>query len=153
MKSQMKKDMICIVCPNSCSLCAQWEWDDEGGAGGNLAGARPADPAAITVTGNKCPKGRDFAIAELTAPMRTISTTAATCFPQHPVVPVRVSCDIPKEKIFDVMREINRVTVDFPARRGDVIIGNVLGLGADVIVTSDVLYEAYAGRTEGGSHE
>jgi CxxC motif-containing protein len=37
------------------------------------------------------------------------------------------------------MREINAVTVRERLGRGDVVIGDVLGLGADVIITSDIL--------------
>lgn len=144
----MKKELICIVCPNSCSLTAEWD-EAVQGAGGSGA----MDPAAIRVTGNKCPKGKDFAIAELTAPLRTISTTVATRFEKYPVLPVRVSCDIPKGRIFDVMAEINRVTVDRPVRRGEAVIENVLGLGADVIATSDVLYETYGERDRGQENE
>ena len=39
------------------------------------------------------------------------------------------------------MREVNRVTVTTRAGRGDIILKNVLGLGADVIATSNVLKE------------
>lgn len=42
------------------------------------------------------------------------------------------------------MREINKVKVDTRVGRGDVIIENVLGLGADIIATSDLLREAKA---------
>lgn len=52
---------------------------------------------------------------------------------------MRVSDDIPREKIFDVMREINAVTLKERIGRGDAVIKNVLGLGVDVIATSDLL--------------
>ncbi|MBO7690465.1 MAG: DUF1667 domain-containing protein, partial [Clostridia bacterium] len=38
-----------------------------------------------------------------------------------------------------VMREIDKVTVTKPLKRGDIIIKNVLGTGADVLCTSDLL--------------
>ena len=62
-----------------------------------------------------------------------------TAFPETPVLPVRVSTDIPKEKIFDVMNEIDKVCVTMRVSRGDVLIRDVLGTGADVIATSDLL--------------
>lgn len=93
----------------------------------------------ISVTGNFCKRGEQFAENELTNPMRTICTTVKTTFPDAPVLPCRVSEDIPKDKIFDVMREINKVVVDKKLKRGDVIIPHVLGLSADVISTSDLL--------------
>ena len=57
------KKMICIVCPNSCELKISEEGEQ------------------IAVSGNMCPKGIDFAVAELTNPMRTISSTVKTSFP------------------------------------------------------------------------
>ena len=116
------RELVCIGCPNGCSLRVE----------------RNAD-GGFDVTGNGCPRGREFAVSELTAPKRTICSTAATAFPESPVVPVRVSADIPKERIFDVMGEINKVRVTERLGRGDAVIKNVLGLGADVIITSDLL--------------
>ncbi len=114
--------LTCIVCPRGCTI------NIEKNAGGGF-----------DVTGNTCQRGHDFAVSEMTAPMRTICSTVKTGFPQYPVAPVRVSADIPKERIFDVMREIDKVTVTTPLGRGDAVIKNVLGLGVDVILTSDVL--------------
>lgn len=78
---------------------------------------------------------------EMTNPKRTICSTVRTAFPNVPVLPVRVSDEFPKNRIFDVMREINRTVVKKPVGRGDVVIKNVLGLGVDVIATSNVLKE------------
>lgn len=114
------REMTCITCPNSCLLYVEQK---EG---------------KIIVTGNKCKRGEAFAAAELTHPMRTISSTVRTVYKDIPVLPVRVSEEIPKEKIFDVMKEINKVTIDHPVDIGDVIIPHVLGLSADVITISDI---------------
>lgn len=115
------RELTCITCPNGCLLQVD-ETESE-----------------IRVTGNACPRGETFAIAELTHPMRTICSTARTTYPETPVVPVRVSGEIPKERIFDVMKEINNIVLDRRVKRGDVLIPDVLGLGVDVIVTSDVM--------------
>lgn len=115
------KKLVCIVCPNSCELSIEETSD------------------GISVSGNKCKRGIKFATDEMTAPKRTISSVVKTAFKEVPVIPVRVSDEIPKEKIFDVMNEINHVTVKKKLKRGDVVIKNVLSLGVDVIATSDVL--------------
>ena len=115
------KQLVCIGCPRGCRLTID-EKDGE-----------------YIVTGNTCPRGKEFAISEMTAPKRTICSTVKTAFPDVPVLPVRVSDDIPREKIFDVMREINAVTLKECIGRGDAVIKNVLGLGVDVIATSDLL--------------
>ena len=115
------KQLVCIGCPRGCRLTID-EKDGE-----------------YIATGNTCPRGKEFAISEMTAPKRTICSTVKTAFSDVPVLPVRVSDDIPREKIFDVMREINAVTLKERIGRGDAVIKDVLGLGVDVIATSDLL--------------
>lgn len=114
-----KKELVCIVCPRGCTMQIEGEGEN------------------ITVTGNTCKRGHDFAISEMTAPKRTICSTVKTTFKDIPVVPVRVSSDIPKDRIFDVMEEINKVVLSERHDRGDVVIKNVLDLGVDVILTGD----------------
>ncbi|MBQ8082839.1 MAG: DUF1667 domain-containing protein [Clostridia bacterium] len=116
-----EQTIVCITCPRGCTMNVKQDGDE------------------ITVTGNSCKRGEVFAVNELTHPMRTICSTVSTAFPESPVLPCRVSTDIPKEMIFDVMKEINKVVVKERIGRGDVIIPDVLGTGADVIATSDLL--------------
>lgn len=123
------REMTCIVCPNSCKLKIWYSSKLNSNEG----------ESQIKVVGNKCPRGEKFAIEELTAPKRSISSTVATCFVDLPVVPVKTSKEIPKERIFDVMREINGVLIEEEMKAGDVVISNVLDLGADVVLTRDVL--------------
>jgi len=115
------KEFVCIVCPNGCEL--------------------QIDENTKEVIGNKCIRGKKFAEDEISNPMRTICTSVKTIFKDIPVLPVRVSKDIPKDKIFDVMKKINEVVVDRRLQIGDVVIHNVLGLDADIIVTSNILKE------------
>lgn len=117
------KEIVCITCPNSCRMTAelregQWE-----------------------VTGNRCQRGQKFAEDEMTCPKRTFSTTVRTAWKEVPVIPVRVSREVPKNKIFDIMEMINHMTVRAGIGRDEVLIPNVLGLDADVIVTSNCLKE------------
>jgi CxxC motif-containing protein len=116
-------ELICIVCPNSCQMMIE----DTG--------------TSIKVSGNRCKRGEEFAVSEMIHPMRTISSTVKTNFPKVPVLPVRVSEEISKDKIFDVMREINKVVVTNPVSLGDIIIENVLGLKVNIIATSNILIE------------
>lgn len=117
------KELVCIVCPRGCTMTLEGEGKD------------------VKVSGNSCKRGAEFAVSEMTEPKRTICTTVRTAFPDVPVLPVRVSKEIPKDKIFDVMAQINKVTVKERVKRGDTIIKDVLGLGADIIATSGVLDE------------
>ena len=117
------KELVCIVCPKGCTMTLEGEGKD------------------VKVSGNSCKRGAEFAVSEMTEPKRTICTTVKTAFPDVPVLPVRVSKEIPKDRIFDVMAEINKVTVKEKVKRGEVIIKDVSGLGADIIATSSVLDE------------
>ena len=112
------KEFICIVCPRGCHL----KVDDD-----------------MNVTGNTCPRGKVYALNEITNPTRMITSTVAIESTELHRVPVMTSKPIPKGKIFDVMNEINKVRAKAPVRIGDVIIKNVLGLDSDIIATRDIL--------------
>ena len=116
------KELVCIGCPRGCQLKIEKNNRDE-----------------WVVTGNTCKRGKEFAVSEMTAPKRTICSVVKTAFPETPALPVRVSADIPKERIFDVMAQLRTVTVTERIGRGDVVIPNVLGLGVDIIATSNIL--------------
>ena len=116
-----EQTIVCITCPRGCTMNVTQDGEE------------------ITVTGNSCNRGEAVAVSEPTNPTRTNCTTVATAFPESPVLPCRVSAEIPKDKIFDLMKEINNVVVTERIGRGDVILNDVLGTGVDVIATSDLL--------------
>lgn len=116
----MKREFVCIVCPNGCALSVE----EKGGV--------------ITVSGNTCPKGETYAKAELTAPVRSLTSTVRTAFSERPVLPVRTSGEIPKEKIDEAMRLINRVTVKKRVKCGDTIIKDFISHGVDLIATDNI---------------
>jgi CxxC motif-containing protein len=111
-------ELICIVCPNGCRMTA------EKTAGGGIA-----------VAGNRCPRGAQFAAAELTRPMRSLTTTVACRLPGIPVAPVRTGGEIPKEKIPAVMAVCNAFVLTHPVRCGDVLIEDAAGTGCPILAT------------------
>ena len=78
--------LICITCPTGCKLEAE------------LVDGK------LTVTGNTCKKGIDFAMGEMTHPMRSLCSTVRTNDPGAPVLPVRTDREIPKEAVEEVMK-------------------------------------------------
>ena len=114
----MKRELTCIVCPIGCQLSVTLE-----------------NGVVTEVTGNTCPRGKQYATNECTNPVRTITTTARTA--DGGVIPVKTAQPIPKELMFDCMKEINNAVLSLPAHIGDVVIANILGTGADVIVTAN----------------
>ena len=87
------KELVCITCPNSCRMTVEQK------------------DRKWVASGNRCPRGQKFAEDEMTCPKRTFSTTVRTAWKEVPVLPVRMSQEIPKEKIFEVMEQINQTTV------------------------------------------
>ena len=115
----MKRNLTCIVCPIGCQLTATVE-----------------DGVVTEVVGNTCPRGKQYAIDECTNPVRTITTTARTS--DGGVIPVKTDKPIPKALMFECMKEIDRSVVTLPAKIGDVVIENILGTGANVVVTANM---------------
>ena len=110
--------LICIVCPRGCHL----EVDDD-----------------LNVKGNYCPRGIIYAKNELTAPKRKVTSTVEVIGGSIKRVSVITDSDIPKDKIFDVMKEIKKIKVNAPLKINSIIIENVLNLGVNVITTREVV--------------
>ena len=117
------KTILCIVCPNGCRLSVT------------------ENAKGLVVSGNQCNRGIDFAMAEITNPTRTLTTTVRTSFPGIPVLPVRTAGEIPKGKIRELMNHLNTITVTRPLGIGETAAENILGLGINVIATSNILRE------------
>ena len=117
----MKRTFTCIVCPNGCEIDAEYEGKE-----------------VLSVTGNLCPKGRTYVTQELADPRRTIASSVRVLGGALPLASVRLNRPIPKDRIIDVMAEIRKKTLTAPVHIGDIVIGNVLGLDSDVIVTKNV---------------
>ncbi|MBQ4518802.1 MAG: DUF1667 domain-containing protein [Clostridia bacterium] len=102
------RELTCIICPIGCSLTVQFE-----------------NGCFQSVTGNRCPKGAQYAEDECTHPKRTVTSTVRT--EDGRVLSVKTDVPIPKEHIFDCMKRINGVKCSLPIFVGDVIIENVFG--------------------------
>lgn len=111
------KEFTCIICPRGCHLTV----DDN-----------------MNVTGNTCPRGKEYAISELTNPVRTITSSVRVNNRDDLLVSVKTSGSIPKGKIFEVMEEINKISVSAPTRIGDIAKKDVLGLGVDIVITKNI---------------
>ena len=114
----MTRDLICILCPRGCSLHAEQK-DGE-----------------MIVTGNGCPKGRQYAIDECTNPVRTITSMVRVTNREDCMVSVKTAAPIPKGKIFEAMEQIRSAAVEAPVKIGDVILSDVFG--TRIIATKDV---------------
>lgn len=114
------KNLICIVCPRGCRLTV----DEENG---------------YTVSGNACPRGEEYGKNEILNPVRTLTTTVRIESENMKLCPVRTAKPIPKGKMFEAVKALNAVSLKAPVKTGDIALKDILGTGADVIVTRDIL--------------
>ena len=110
----MKRELICICCPRGCNLTADIE-----------------DGKVIAVSGNFCKRGETYAISEVTAPVRMVTTTIRTI--EGVSVPVKTAEPIPKDMIFACMEAIKAVELHLPVKMGDVVLENAAGTGVSII--------------------
>lgn len=108
-------ETICIMCPMGCPLNIKKDGDK------------------ISVTGNTCKRGETYGIEEFTHPRRSVTTLVR--MQNGGVASVKTSNAVPKERIFDVINEIGKLIVSDTVKIGDIVAYNVLGLGADVVIT------------------
>ena len=97
---------------------------------------KPAQPA-FRVTGNTCKRGERYAVQEVTAPQRTLTTTMYA--KGGVIVPVKTDRPVPREKLSSCMKVINCKTLILPIEAGDIIIENIEDTGANVIAERSFL--------------
>ncbi|MEG1426437.1 MAG: DUF1667 domain-containing protein [Oscillospiraceae bacterium] len=114
------RNLTCIQCPLGCPLAVTLE-----------------NGKVLSVTGNTCKRGETYGAKEVTAPTRTVTSTVRVLGGVRPVVAVKTRQELPKERIFDCMAEIDRVVLQAPVHIGDIAIENVCGTDVPVIVTAD----------------
>jgi CxxC motif-containing protein len=118
------KEFICITCPAGCRLEA----------------ALAAD-GTLQISGNGCKRGEIYARAELTHPMRSLTSTVRTVFPHCPMLPVRTEQDIPKEKLPGVMERLASVVIEKPIGTGETVLDLAPLCEGKIIATSNWLIE------------
>ena len=114
---------LCIGCPLGCRLEVD---EDESGE-------------IVEVRGFSCKRGKEYAVQEHTDPRRTLTTTVAIDGAIVARLPVKSSQAIPKGQVQAACTALRTVRVHAPVRLGDVIVADVLGSGADIVATRDVV--------------
>lgn len=116
-----KRELICIGCPLGCPVTVSME-----------------NGQVLSVEGNTCRRGDDYARKEVTNPTRIVTSTVTVEGGKDVTVSVKTRSDIPKGKIFDCVKALKGVTVKAPVHIGDVIVADAAGTGVDIIATSNV---------------
>ncbi|MHA1309894.1 MAG: DUF1667 domain-containing protein [Candidatus Helarchaeota archaeon] len=92
----------------------------------------------IEAEGYSCKHGKEYAIQEYIDPRRVLTTTIIVKNGILPLIPVRSNQPLPKNKLFECMKEIANIKVPAPIKMGDVLIKNILGLNVDIIASRDL---------------
>lgn len=113
----MKKELICIVCPNSCRLTVSEQSGE------------------ITVSGHECKRGLEHGLSEYRDPRRMLTSTVAISGGALPRLPVISTTEVPREMLGECLEALYAVGVAAPVKAGDIIVGNICGTGIDVIAS------------------
>ena len=124
MANETKRDITCILCPNGCELEVSYSGEPT--------------TESLTIEGNLCPRGLDYALEELTHPKRTLTTSVLVRSGTQPQTSVKTACPIPREAILDAREALRNVSLDAPVAIGDVVMHDIAGTGTDVVVTRPV---------------
>ena len=113
------KELVCIVCPRGCRLHLDEEND-------------------YAVTGNSCPRGAEYGRNEILHPTRVLTSTVRLTGGLYRRCPVKTDRAVPKGQLMQVMRLLNAVELHSPVKIGQIVIENVAGTGANVVVTKNL---------------
>jgi CxxC motif-containing protein len=116
----VEKELICILCPLGCKM--------------KVSGVADS-PEDLTIRGQQCKIGREYAYEEYTNPTRTLTSTVVINNAPLARLPVKTNKPLPKELIYKAMEEINKVELTAPVKMGTVVIENLLDTGIDVVTT------------------
>lgn len=111
--------LTCIVCPRGCTLRVELGESSE----------------VISVSGQACKRGAEYANTECTAPRRTVTSTVRCR--DGGVVAVKTDGTVPKQTVFAVMSAINAAIAPNEVKIGDVIIADAAGTGVNVVATAN----------------
>lgn len=117
----MERKLTCIGCPLGCEVTVEIEENE-----------------IKSVTGNTCSRGEAYARKEVTSPTRIVTTTVRVEGGVLPVVSVKTKEDIPKDRITDCVKALQKICVKAPVSIGDVVVSDVAGTGVDVVATKEV---------------
>ena len=117
----IKKELTCISCPIGCLLTVEMEGNE-----------------ILKITGNSCKRGEEYGKKECTNPTRIVTSTVVVVQGVSPVVSVKTEFDIPKQLVFDTIKELKKVSLKAPVKIGQIVIENILNTGINIIATTSV---------------
>ena len=117
----IEKEITCIVCPIGCKILV-----------------RAVENQFELLKGNKCKKGIDYARNEALDPRRMLTSSVLVENGEWPLVSVKSSRPIPKDKVFSVLKKIRKTRVNAPVKSGQIIIKNVVDTKINIVATKSI---------------
>lgn len=117
------RNLTCIGCPMGCQLTVKFT---------------PGDRESVEVTGNTCPRGKAYAIDEVTNPTRIVTGTVCASNREGQVISVKTAAPVPKSKVMEVARELMKLKVTAPRHIGECVCPDIAGTGVSVVVTRNI---------------
>jgi CxxC motif-containing protein len=109
-------ELVCIACPMACRLTVA-----------------TSPEGAISVTGNRCPRGETYGTEEVRAPKRILTAVVPTDSARFPFAPVRTDRPISRGLVKRLLSVLYGRRVPLPIRQGQVLMDDFDG--ARVIAT------------------
>ena len=116
-----EKKVTCIVCPIGCKILVKTD-----------------GKKAEICKGNKWKRGIDYATYEALDPRRMLTTSIFVDGGIWPLVSVKSSQPVPKNKIFQVLDEIKKTKMKAPIKSGQILIRNISETKIDIISTKTI---------------
>jgi len=117
------REIVCIVCPNGCRMNVIVNEENK----------------VILVENALCSRGETYAKDEIQDPKRSLTSTLRVIGGMLPLVSVRSDRPIPKSMIQEALLELRKLELEAPINYHQVIIKDLLGTGANIITTKQVL--------------
>jgi len=117
----MKREFTCIICPNGCQISVEYE-------GTNIK----------NITGDECPKGKDYIKNEITNPLRVFTGSVLVENGDFSLVSVKTPSPIPKKYLKKVGEITRQIKVEAPVEIGQVVAFNLLNENIDLVATRKI---------------
>jgi CxxC motif-containing protein len=116
-----EKKITCIVCPIGCNIVVKTDGS-----------------TCEILEGEKCKRGVEYAQHEALDPRRMLTTSVRVDDGVWPLVSVKSSKPVPKDKVFAILEQIKQTTVKAPVKSGEVLIKDAVQTGIDIVATKTV---------------
>lgn len=120
------KTFVCIVCPQECEIKLDMD-----------------NAPHYSIKGNRCRRGEQFVLQEITLPSRILTTTIPVEGGICKRLPVRSSAPVPKQLAAQWLKAVKELSIQAPVALGDVLLNNAQGTNTDVLAAKSVPLQEY----------